>query len=167
MTRPTHMPLDDVLKDFLKLEWGFTGTRAGMKVAQLMRVQTILKRGKPHIVRHGCAFGADTEFHAVWREHSNQFADVWPASEDRAALFRDQQNVFVQPVMPPLMRNEEIVKRDALLIAAPHTSREELRSGTWTTIRCARNLNRPIIILWPSGLMTYDADRFLSRITLP
>jgi hypothetical protein len=53
---------------------------------------------------------------------------------------------------PPLERNKHIVIAaiDGL-IATPKTIAEEVRSGTWTTVRYARTLNRDIHIVLPDG----------------
>ena len=72
MTQPTMKALQDVTDEFIEGEWGFTGTRAGMTNAQKVLVRSCLKLGKPAIVRHGGAHGADTEFHAIWREQLPQ-----------------------------------------------------------------------------------------------
>lgn len=146
-------------------EWGFTGTRAGMKVAQARIVRAVLKLGSPAIVRHGAAFGADREFHAIWREElPRRFADVWPADQSHVKLYDGQNNVHVNPVMPPLDRNVEIVKRSVFLVAAPHTQQEEQKSGTWHTIRQARHNDKPILIVWPNGVMTFDYRKRLVRV---
>lgn len=166
MTTAT-LTLKKVLTEFFEEEWGFTGTRAGMTLRQGAVMREALKIGKPAIIRHGASYGADFEFHAMWREElPKRFADVWPCQLSRAKLFDGQNNVAVNPLMPPLQRNEEIVKRSKFLLAAPHREMEEQRSGTWATIRCARRLKVPILIVWPRGILTLDRDHFLSRVTL-
>lgn len=47
----------------------------------------------------------------------------------------------------PLARNRRIVAAVDVLIAAPETDREELRSGTWATIRYARAAGKPVVML--------------------
>ena len=49
---------------------------------------------------------------------------------------------------PYLERNLNIIKNSSILIACPiDKNNEELRSGTWSTIRKARKLNKIIHIL--------------------
>lgn len=51
-----------------------------------------------------------------------------------------------------LARNRDIVDETEILIACPGHMHEELRSGTWSTIRYAVKIQRPHIIIWPDGL---------------
>ena len=164
---PASLRLANILEQFAQDEWGFTGTRAGMRPFQSMIVRRSLSEGKPIVFRHGGAFGADFEAHAIWREtcQEQSIANVWPADEKRAALFTGQLCVRVEPVMPPLERNVEIVKRSVFLLAAPHTEHEEQRSGTWATIRAAFRINLPVLIIWPqSSRITLYQKKELHRV---
>lgn len=150
-----QITVDDVVSDYYQEEWGFTGTRKGMTSFQKAITRRVMLIGRPLVVRHGGAWGADEEFHAVWALDLRRrgLADVWPASQDRADLFK-QENVHVQPVMPPLDRNVEIAKRSKFLLATPHYAEEELQSGTWHTIRTAKRLKVPTLIIWPKNRLT-------------
>lgn len=138
-----------------------------MTIFQRDMARRVFKMGQPLITRHGGAFGADTELHAIWREQcKNKTAEVWPADAKRAAVFTGHKNTLIHPVMPPLDRNVEIVLRSQFLVAAPHTEVEEQRSGTWHTIREALRVNRDILILWPyTKRITLYHDRKLFRVT--
>jgi hypothetical protein len=46
-----------------------------------------------------------------------------------------------------LQRDKEIVAAVDILIAAPRTDKEVLRSGTWATVRYARAKGIPIVML--------------------
>lgn len=164
---PQSVALVDAVAEYYHGEWGFTGTRAGMRAFQVAMVRRVLKRGQPIVLRHGGAFGADFEAHAMWREVCEKSAcDVWPADEKRAQLFRGQARVKVEPVMPPLERNVEIVKRSKFLLATPNKEHEEQRSGTWQTIREALRLNLPVLIVWPeSKRLTLYLEKRLHRVT--
>ncbi len=50
-----------------------------------------------------------------------------------------------------ILRDQHIVEQTGVLIATPHTDYEVRRSGTWTTVRYARNLKRPVVIIPPNG----------------
>lgn len=54
-------------------------------------------------------------------------------------------------VIPYLQRNKVIVDRCGVLVAAPGEAQEQLRSGTWSTIRYARRVGRPVIMVLPDG----------------
>ena len=69
---------------------------------------------------------------------------------------RQLGNVVVFDPKPPLERNCDIVLDGDLLIATPHGYQEEMRSGTWYTIRQARKRGKKIIIVWPNGSQTCE-----------
>ena len=50
---------------------------------------------------------------------------------------------------PYLERNKEIVASSNLLIACPVGDKEELRSGTWSTVRFARKICTELVIVYP------------------
>lgn len=164
MSKPLHRPFVEAIANFYHGEWTFTGTRKGMNVMQSLLMARILKAGAPLILRHGAAYGADRETHALWREYELPLADVWPADEKSAALFRGQNRVIVHPVMPPLDRNVEMVKRSSFIVGAPHTNQEEQRSGTWHTLRRALANKVPTLIVWPDGKLTLYFQDSLQRL---
>jgi hypothetical protein len=162
------IPLVTVLNDYLHGDWGFTGTRAGMTDFQSRMVRRILVRGQPAMFRHGGAWGADAEAHALWRitRSKTARANIWPSDEKRAALFRNQPHVSVESPMNPLTRNIIVVERSIFMIAAPNNEHEEQRSGTWQTIREALKRDRPVLILWPrSQRLTLYLEKKLHRVT--
>lgn len=55
---------------------------------------------------------------------------------------------------PYLERNAAIVQSTLELIATPGETVEQVRSGTWATIRQARRRRRPTTIVWPDGTYT-------------
>jgi hypothetical protein len=50
-----------------------------------------------------------------------------------------------------LPRNKNIVRATASLIATPFEFVEILRSGTWSTVRFARKLGKPVFLILPGG----------------
>ena len=60
------------------------------------------------------------------------------------------------PELPPLVRNHKIVGAVHLLIATPKTDKEELRSGTWATIRYAKKVRLSTCIVYPDGTKVVD-----------
>jgi hypothetical protein len=52
---------------------------------------------------------------------------------------------------PYLDRNKDIVKSCDLLIAFPNSKEEQIRSGTWSTMRFAKKIKRKMIIIFPDG----------------
>jgi hypothetical protein len=55
-----------------------------------------------------------------------------------------------------LARNRIIVDLTTELIAVPRGMTEELRSGTWATIRYAHRIRKPFTIVYPDGSLAYD-----------
>jgi predicted Rossmann fold nucleotide-binding protein DprA/Smf involved in DNA uptake len=52
---------------------------------------------------------------------------------------------------PFLERNKDIVLETASLIAAPDATEEQMRSGTWSTVRFPRKLGKPVFLILPDG----------------
>lgn len=105
---------------------------------------------------HGMCVGADAQFHALLRrlDANRQIKIIGhPASNfvshKRAELECDE----VREAKPSLTRNHDIVDECNLLIATPKTQHELLRSGTWSTIRYAKKVNRDYVIVAPSGAL--------------
>jgi hypothetical protein len=127
---------------------GFAGTRLGMTSDQMGALREVLAPLRQAVLHHGDAIGADAEAHDIaltlgwkavihppinetWRAHK-------VASEER-------------PAKPYLVRNRDIVDETELLVAAPAKAAEHLQSGTWATVRYARRLGRPVLVVLPDG----------------
>jgi len=113
---------------------GFTGSRQGMTTAQVRTVRDILKRAS--VLHHGGAQGADRTVAAM--AHAQRIAAVL----HRPTGHRAEDY---------LRRNHDIVDATDELVAAPAGYVEEPRSGTWATVRYARQCGRFITIVWPDG----------------
>lgn len=117
---------------------GFTGTRAGMSAAQRAQLVLVLDW---LLDSHLCM----GEFH-----HGDE-----PHADREAAAAARAVGVGRVVAHPPttltardlLARNRELVAAVDLLIAAPRTDREVLRSGTWATVRYARRRGIPVVML--------------------
>jgi hypothetical protein len=122
---------------------GFSGTRAGLESSRRKLIRQRLEelRLKDFVwFHHGDCVGADEEVakiakalgYKLWCHPSN-------LKQQRAFVESD----IVEDECSPLTRNKHIVNMSELLIAAPYTTTEELRSGTWSTIRYARSVGKP------------------------
>ncbi len=125
---------------------GFTGTREGMSQPQKEALVLQLYELNPSEFHHGDCVGADEEAHRIVREFfpSCQIHVYPPLSEWKRAFTKG--DVIYEPEMY-LERDRNIVRNTELLIGAPLTKNEILRSGTWTTIRFGKGLGRRVIIL--------------------
>ena len=137
---------------------GFSGTRKGMTAEQLVAVAVMVGGLQPRAVYHGCCLGADEDFADIVNEQSPSTLQFGHPSTLRGLVsVRACRlcNSVVAP-RPPLERNRDIVDATRMLLATPAGMVEEIRSGTWATIRYARRLSRPIMIVWPDGTVKVE-----------
>jgi hypothetical protein len=128
---------------------GFTGTRAGMTNAQRLTFRKLLVLNEVQEFHHGGCVGADAEAHKIAMEKDIPI-HVHPSNiKDKSEMCEDATVKYV--TKSPLERNREIVDSVDELIAVPKTEREQLRSGTWATIRYAKKKGVPIKIIEPDG----------------
>lgn len=143
----------------------FTGTQDGMTVAQLEAAEHVLKL-KIGWTTHGngLCIGADAQFFELVK---NLRPDVrirgFPCTKqdkqrnDLYKLCDAGLHMFGTKFPAPLERNEimTVWARDheqfGQCVASPKEFDEQLRSGTWSTIRRARKHKLMIIYLWPDG----------------
>ena len=142
----------------------FTGTRHGISIAQTNALRDLLTTlsGITHAYHGGCV-GADEEFHDMVRvHHPTAKITVWPGHIPslRASMCRmPEQNVVLQEPMDALTRNRRFVEECETLIGCPGGMKEEVRSGTWATIRHGRKLGRRIFVVWPDGTIDKEPER--------
>lgn len=131
---------------------GFTGTQKGMTAPQVARVQELLAH-KDFFGHHGMCIGADAQFDGIARLSKGfRWMYIHPCTlEDRRAAVNRTEYDIVYSVQDPLTRNRDIVQCSEIMIAAPKTIHEERRSGTWATIRYARESKKKLYILAPNG----------------
>jgi hypothetical protein len=128
----------------------FTGTRKGLTPQQVTALSDLLEeRWVSGIVFHlGDTIGADEQARALGYTAKYRLHGHPSTSDDQRAFGRF--NLTYDP-LPPLERNRVMVDSAHHLIACPVGTSEELRSGTWATVRYARRKGVPITIIWPDG----------------
>lgn len=142
-----------------------TASREGMTVTQWLSIRNWLWNTNSRVgiesFHHGCCIRGDAEFVLAVLELGIGDCTVpkiiaYPSNipsmvdEDAKAA----SDVVYDP-LPPLERNPIIVDNGDVLLAAP-AGPEELRSGTWSTIRDCRRKKKWIVIFWPDGSMTEE-----------
>lgn len=132
--------------------FGFTGTQRGMTDAQKAALRTYLANFTGCQWHHGDCVGADSQSHDI-AEAAGLVVYLHPPTEKKKRAFRDVPAARCFPEKPYLDRNKDIVTVTAALIAAPAEPEEQLRSGTWSTVRFARKLGRPIVLILPDGTL--------------
>ena len=133
---------------------GFTGTQDGMTMSQRVTlIKELLMVSTNGEFNHGDCIGADAEAHIEARELGFFITKHPPKNTSKQAFC-----VVDKTLVPKdyIERNHDIVDATEMLIATPKGMQEELRSGTWATVRYARKLHRPIIIIWPNGTTTKE-----------
>jgi len=124
-----------------------------MSAKQLERLFEVWSVLRPDIVTNGCCDGADRQLHSV-AAAQDIATEFFPSNPEQREWAESVQNVMevVHRIEPPLKRNRSMVSTGRRgLVAAPYTTSEITRSGTWATVRYARNINRPIWIIYPNG----------------
>jgi transposase InsO family protein len=105
------------------------------------------------LVGHGDCVGADAEFDEIAAE-LGCVRRLYPSNLEQTRAHCELRGAIeFANSAPPLTRNGWIVNASSVLIATPKEYREELRSGTWSTIRRARkrSVTIPLVIVLPSG----------------
>ena len=127
---------------------GFTGTQTGMTEAQKNIIKKILQTFNVAEIHSGDCIGADADFYDIAFFLNLRCIGHIPNNDSKRAF--KQYNEICEP-KPYLVRNWDIVNGSDLLLATPKENEEQLRSGTWTTIRNAKKIGLPLIIVFPEG----------------
>ena len=133
-------------------EFGFTGTQQRLTNPQsksLVVVFDELFRRGSRVLHHGDCRGADDTAHFIWTQLQGDIHLHPPTDPSKRANCQGASRLYAP--QPYLERNMEIATRSAFLVACPKGMTEERRSGTWATVRYARNQNKHIIFIFPSG----------------
>jgi hypothetical protein len=131
-------------------KYGFTGTRNGLSEEQKKLLVNILQKDieEKNIieVHHGDCVGADKEFHEICeRIKSDINIIIHPPTDNKLRAYMESKEIRKEKSY--LERNKDIVNETEILLACPLTKTEELRSGTWATIRYAKKQKKKIMIL--------------------
>lgn len=133
---------------------GFTGTGKGMTDRQKEVVRHTLTVNRPTLFVHGGCTGADDQADAIAAElgiHRVVFPSSVVERSVPAEVLRGRGPCTIAQPQPgsPLLRNPRIVAASDLLLACPQQPNEIQRSGTWATVRCARRMARPVVVITP------------------
>lgn len=100
-------------------------------------------------MNHGDCVGGDELLATYWAMIGGLLRAHDPDMDTLRAFVHSDERM---PPLPYLARNRAMVDRAQALVAAP-AGPEEQRSGTWSTIRYARRLGRPVAIVMPDGVV--------------
>lgn len=126
---------------------GFTGTQQGLTLEQRVELARVLYAYTDGTVfHHGDCIGADDEAHDIARDAGYDI-EIHPPINDYKRAWR-RGGILHEP-KEYLDRNHDIVDACDVLIAAPAQVEEVMRSGTWATVRYARKLGKPVVMIFP------------------
>lgn len=124
---------------------GITGTRCGINTKQKKILKKYLQNATSLL--HGDCVGADEDAHQI-AYGMDLSVFIYPPIKKTYRAFCVSDNIY-QPE-DYLVRNRRIVDNCSLLIALPKQNKETNSGGTWYTVRYARRLKKPIIIIFPN-----------------
>ena len=132
---------------------GFTGTRRGLSDDQAAALHELLQHLSADEWHHGDAVGADADFHAMVEGRGIPVIGHPSDIPHQRAYCRVDQ---CRNPLPPLDCSTAIVMVTDLIVGCPGGMYEEDRSWTWSTIRKARRVRKPILLVWPDGSVTSE-----------
>lgn len=153
-------------------KFGFTGTSEEVKEEQLITLEKVIKKiaRKKNVEHHnGGCINADKACYDIVRALIPSATIIMHPPKNTSKMFpyfdseayKGQGAVISRPPLDYLKRNMQIVAESDFLVATPKSVAEELRSGTWATIRYARIARIPILIVWPNGSIRQEKPEAL------
>lgn len=138
------------------MDIGFSGTQKGMADKQAEEVWNILvatalifpSKASAH---HGLCVGADFMFHTMCMSLGIPIIGHPPVNKSKVAKFNMLDFTYLWEDKEYLDRNTDIVNCSTSFIATPAEMEEQLRSGTWSTIRKAKKKGIRGVIVFPDG----------------
>ena len=131
---------------------GFTGTQVSMRVGQCMAFMKLMKSLEPIEFHHGDCIGADA---LAARMVLANFPNCKVVSHPPINTSK-QANVGGHVVLERkdyLVRNRDIVNAVDVMVATPKEDTEQVRSGTWYTVRYTRQRKKMLHIVFPNGVV--------------
>lgn len=139
------------------MDLGFSGTQKGMTEPQMEEVWNIIVASSLIFsdkinAHHGLCVGADYQFHTICHAWSIPIIGHPPINKSKVAKFNMLEFAYLWDDKEYLDRNTDIVDCSTSFIGAPGEFEEQLRSGTWSTIRKAkRKAGMRGVIVFPDG----------------
>ena len=135
---------------------GFTGSRTSPNQRQRAKFLEIFREIVTEHSRivfiHGDCVGSDEVAYSLVKENfPTIITTAYPGHDGRGnSPYRAYtRSDLIADSLPYMERNERIVRKADILLATPAEAEEQLRSGTWSTIRKARKFAVPTRIIVP------------------
>jgi len=135
------------------MKLGITGTQQGMTEEQIRFLYDFLLEAQPTEIHAGDCIGVDAQAIVIAMGVNSQIKRIGhpPIVEKKRAFCPYDEE---RPEKPYLDRNHDIVDETDILLAFPKSTEEELRSGTWATIRYAKKQDAEVVIVYPDGTIS-------------
>lgn len=141
----------------MALHVGVTGSSESVTREQLdsfTRMILLIREIKPAGVtyfHHGDCVEGDAIAHSLVQEHAQPWRIIIhpPENEYKRAFCEGAWKVL--PAKDYMARNEDIAAAVDVLLAMPDEPSPIIRSGTWATVRRARNRGKMRVIIRPDG----------------
>lgn len=127
---------------------GFTGTQKGMSPGQINGLMQLLDDLDASELHHGDCIGADAEADRVARAMDVKIV-IHPPEKGRKRAYCFKPGDVELDRREYLQRNHDIVDATDVMIATPAEDQEQMRSGTWATVRYARRVGKKVIVIVP------------------
>lgn len=147
------------------LSLGYTGSRDGMTRAQMISVYwhishlLLIHDNDPGELtfnaHHGDCTGGDAEFHVIATVLGCHTVAHPPLNTVRRAWCKADE---IRVPKDYLSRDWDLVNETHGLAAAPKSAAPDPHSGTWTTIKYALQLGRPVTVILPDGTTRPGSD---------
>lgn len=96
----------------------------------------------------GDCIGADAQAASLAKQIGFRIISHPPTNSSKRAFFPADVE---WPAAPYLDRNKQIVHASEEMIAMPGEFDPQLRSGTWSTVRYALRIGKPVHVILPDG----------------
>lgn len=138
------------------MKLGFTGTRHGGTIQQMLALRALLELLKPSEVHHGDCVGADERFDLEARRLPGVRRVIHPPVKDELRAHCDlycslDQTVDTRDPAHYLERNRHIVDETDCLLAVPKEEEDPGKGGTWYTVRYAKQQGKVVLLIKPDG----------------
>jgi hypothetical protein len=134
------------------MKLGMTGNREGISLAATERFRKFLDENNITEAHHGDCIGADQEFHNIVVSKGIKVIIHPPKLCSHRAYCKSANVLEGEDYM---IRNHNIVDSCDTLVAFTRDNKEIRRSGTWSTIRYAKKIQKNTIIIFPNGDVYY------------
>lgn len=141
---------------YLPMRIGYTGTSqpGGMTQVQRAVLRQRLCYFRDVEFHHGDCINGDAQADEIARSLGFSIVEHPPLRVYARAFCEHRGQTMVLPPREFIPRNHDIVDAVNQMFAAPAQKEEQMRgSGTWATIRYARRIGKPLLIIYPDGTM--------------